>query len=225
MTELYLVRHGQASFRSTNYDQLSSLGHQQAVWLGEYFHHRGQHFDSILTGPLLRQRQTAEGIAKGLQLAVTKFSVIEALSEFNFQHVFDAYVQQYPNEALPADAPAADFYKLLKKGMQQWSTGDLSGQLGETWQQFEERMHNVITTLQNDFHGQKVLAVSSGGAIAMLLRHILQAPAQTAIELNLQIKNTALAHCFFNRRAMRLTCFNYAPHLDTNEREQHITYS
>ena len=30
MSELHLVRHAQASFGSTNYDQLSDLGHQQS---------------------------------------------------------------------------------------------------------------------------------------------------------------------------------------------------
>jgi broad specificity phosphatase PhoE len=30
MGQIYLVRHGQASFGSANYDQLSELGHEQA---------------------------------------------------------------------------------------------------------------------------------------------------------------------------------------------------
>ncbi len=30
MSELYLVRHAQASFGAANYDQLSDLGHQQS---------------------------------------------------------------------------------------------------------------------------------------------------------------------------------------------------
>lgn len=225
MAELYLVRHGQASFRSANYDQLSSLGNQQARWLGEYFHHRGHQFDNILIGSLARHRQTAAAIAAGLQLPAPEFHIMEGLNEFNFQQLFDAYVQQHPAEALSADAPAVDFYKLLKKGMQQWFSGELTTGIDETWQQFENRIHNVLATVQSEFHGQKVLAISSGGAIAMLLRHILQAPGETAIELNLQIRNTAFSHCFFNRHAVRMTTFNHIPHLDTREREQHITYS
>lgn len=225
MAELYLVRHGQASFRSDNYDQLSPRGKQQALWLGEYFHHRGHQFDHILTGSLVRHRQTAEAIAVGLQLPVAEFRIVEGLNEFNFQQLFDAYIHQHPAEALSADAPAADFYKLLKKGMQQWFGGELTCGIDETWQQFENRMHNVLAILQSEFLDQKVLAVSSGGAIAMLLRHILQAPGETAIELNLQIRNTAFSHCFFNRHAVRMTTFNQIPHLDTREREHNITYS
>jgi broad specificity phosphatase PhoE len=37
MGTLYLVRHGQASFGADDYDQLSPLGQQQTVRLGEYF--------------------------------------------------------------------------------------------------------------------------------------------------------------------------------------------
>lgn len=227
MAELYLVRHGQASFRSDNYDQLSPLGTQQALWLGEHFHQRGYQFDSILQGSMARHRQTAEAIAQGLQLplATAEFRLMDGLNEFNFQQLFDAYVQQHPHEAPSADAPAVEFYKLLKKSMQRWFSGELTEGIDETWQQFENRIHNVLAVLQSEFHGQKVLAVSSGGAIAMLLRHILQAPAQTAIELNLQIRNTAISHCFFNRHAVRMTTFNHIPHLDTQEREHNITFS
>jgi broad specificity phosphatase PhoE len=37
MGNLYLVRHGQASFGAADYDQLSELGQRQSVRLGEYF--------------------------------------------------------------------------------------------------------------------------------------------------------------------------------------------
>ena len=33
MSVIYLIRHGQASFGQQNYDQLSEVGHQQAVAL------------------------------------------------------------------------------------------------------------------------------------------------------------------------------------------------
>ena len=48
MGTLYLVRHGQASFGADDYDQLSELGHKQSVRLGEYFAHKGIHFDGLI---------------------------------------------------------------------------------------------------------------------------------------------------------------------------------
>lgn len=226
MAELYLVRHGQASFGAENYDKLSPLGHQQAIWLGEYFKDRGHEFDSILVGDMVRHRETAAGIAQGLQLTDPTFTTFEGLNEFDFHSLLDAYMEQFPEQALTQDAPAAEYYKLLKKSMHLWSLGQMeSTTLPETWQQFEDRVRDVMQTIQDRHHGQKVLAVSSGGAIAMALRQILKAPSETVIELNLQTKNTAIAHCFFNPKAVRLTSFNHVPHLDTHERTSKVTYS
>ncbi|MBN8464677.1 MAG: histidine phosphatase family protein, partial [Dechloromonas sp.] len=66
MAELYLVRHGQASFGTGDYDRLSALGERQGVWLGEYFGERGIAFDRVVTGSLRRHRQTADAIFRGL---------------------------------------------------------------------------------------------------------------------------------------------------------------
>ncbi len=62
MSQLFLVRHGQASFGAANYDQLSALGYQQSAWLGEHFAELGIQFSRIVTGTLARQQQTAASI-------------------------------------------------------------------------------------------------------------------------------------------------------------------
>ena len=53
MSELYLVRHGQASFGADNYDKLSPLGHKQSYVLGQYFKNKKIAFDRIITGDLV----------------------------------------------------------------------------------------------------------------------------------------------------------------------------
>lgn len=225
MAELFLVRHGQASFGSDNYDRLSPLGQQQSRWLGEYWRARGYQFDAILAGGLVRHQQTAAAIAEGLGPESPALQTLHELDEFDFHALLGLYWEQFPQQKPIAGASANAFYKQLKQAMQLWCDGQLSGTLPETWEQFEQRLRSVLARLQSDFYGQKVLAVSSGGAIAMALRHILRAPAATAIELNLQIKNTAVAHCFFNPRAIRLTTFNHVPHLDLPTRSTSVTYS
>ena len=66
MGNLYVVRHGQASFGADDYDQLSALGQKQSVRLGEYWRERGMTFEAVITGSLKRHRQTWEGIQQGL---------------------------------------------------------------------------------------------------------------------------------------------------------------
>ena len=68
MGNLYLVRHGQASFGAADYDNLSELGHRQSVRLGEYFAGKGLQFDAVITGTLKRHAQTWAGIAQGAGL-------------------------------------------------------------------------------------------------------------------------------------------------------------
>lgn len=225
MSELYLVRHGQASLGSDNYDQLSPLGHQQAEWLGEYFRERGIEFDAIVTGDMVRHRETAEGICRGLKSETPSFPVFPGLNEFDFHSLIACYVEQYPEHAIPKGSSVPLYFKQLKKAMQVWSTGQLSGDLPESWENFEQRVQGAMSSIQQELYGKKVLAVSSGGAISMALRQILNAPSETVIELNLQTKNTAIAHCFFNPKTLRMTSYNHVPHLDTRAREDKITYS
>jgi phosphohistidine phosphatase SixA len=48
MAELYLVRHGQASFGAENYDELSPAGFTQSVWLGEHFAQATLQFERVV---------------------------------------------------------------------------------------------------------------------------------------------------------------------------------
>jgi broad specificity phosphatase PhoE len=66
MSELYLVRHAQASFGAANYDQLSDLGHQQSRWLGEHLGKRGASFDTLVVGDMVRHHETMDGICAGM---------------------------------------------------------------------------------------------------------------------------------------------------------------
>ncbi len=66
MSTIYLVRHGQASFGTDNYDQLSATGREQVRQLGKYFAESGERIDRIYAGALRRQTETAEIIAESL---------------------------------------------------------------------------------------------------------------------------------------------------------------
>ena len=46
MTDIYLVRHGQASFGEKDYDNLSKLGLEQSYLLGQHFNHLNVKFSS-----------------------------------------------------------------------------------------------------------------------------------------------------------------------------------
>ena len=60
MSRLFIIRHGQASFLSDNYDQLSENGCSQAKFLGENLSSQDIVFDAVYCGNLVRQVDTAE---------------------------------------------------------------------------------------------------------------------------------------------------------------------
>ena len=225
MSELFLVRHGQASFHSDNYDQLSPLGHQQAQWLGQYFKQRNLEFDTILMGDMVRHRETKEGICLGMGAPELDAEVYPELNEFDFKRLTEAYLSTRPDERPAKDAAVPEFYRVLRKALHAWAAdGHIEG-APETWSNFEDRIDQMLTMIQDRPSKQKVLVVSSGGAISMALRQILQSPPQTMINLNLQTRNTGVSQCFFNSKGFNLNSFNHVPHLDHPERMDSITYS
>jgi broad specificity phosphatase PhoE len=72
--------------------------------------------------------------------------------------------------------------------------------------------------------GNRILAIGSGGSISTFIGLVIGIPDDSIFDLNLQYKNTAISHFFFNTEKMNLTGFNSTPHLDSNEMEQYITY-
>jgi len=219
MSELFLIRHAQASFGSENYDKLSELGHHQSSLLGEYFKQRNISFDHAVTGNMLRHRETAQGIVGD----VDTVEIDSGWNEFDFQSIMSAYFAIHPEKKPPEGAPKSEFYKALKVAMLAWSQ-DALGPLQEDWKSFEARVENAATRVFNSQY-KKVMVVSSGGAISVLLMQLLGLPLAKAIDFNLQIKNSSVHHFYFNKSSVQLSSFNNVPHLDHPERQHLISYS
>ena len=90
---------------------------------------------------------------------------------------------------------------------------------------FNHELLVFLDTLSQEHVGKKVLAVTSGGAIGMAISHLLGADQDSMTDLNLQIRNTSITHCFFNADRARLHSFNNVPHLDNLDKRKFITYS
>ncbi len=62
MSEIYLIRHGQASFGEEVYDKLSPTGIRQARVLARHLAHLNPSFDMVYCGTMERQRMTAQEV-------------------------------------------------------------------------------------------------------------------------------------------------------------------
>lgn len=225
MSELFLVRHAQASFGSDNYDRLSELGHRQARWLGEYFRSRNLAFDRVVCGRMVRHRETAEGIFQGMGQAIEAPETDPCWDEFDFEAIVGAYLDQFPGERPAPGASAGSFARLLRGALEAWTEDRLAATLPERWRQFAERVQSALTaTTTGPGNDRRILVVSSGGAIATALSQVLGAPASAMVHMNLQLRNSSVSHLHFNQRAVHFSGFNHAPHLDHPDRAGFVTY-
>jgi broad specificity phosphatase PhoE len=224
MATLYLVRHGQASFAAENYDCLSELGRRQSVWLGEYFNERGIVFARAVCGTLERQRQTARAILDTMGSALNA-AEHPGWNEYSGEALYKAYLgDEWVRARAKGDVRAV--YRTMKAALAAWSEDKLQGPLPETWSDFGKRISAAMRSACADLpHEANVLAATSGGAIGRAIADLLQAPARTAIELNLQFRNSGFCEIFFSPRSMRLVSFNCVPHLERGDRRHAITYS
>jgi broad specificity phosphatase PhoE len=224
MAELYLVRHGQASFGAANYDELSSSGVTQSRWLGEYFAQRGLRFDRVMTGTMRRHAQTADALLTAMGGEPMEIVQDADLNEYDFRALFSAFGESRPADgALAEEDSMKHFFKALKHVLQLWSEDKLPGCVPETWAQFQARVERARLAIQRA-GGKRVLVVSSGGPIAVLSQQVLQAPAAAAIALNMQIRNSSVSQYVFHDSAMSLVTFNTVPHLEQPERRNLVTH-
>ena len=231
MGTLYLVRHGQASFGAADYDQLSPLGRQQAVRLGQYWRDKGLRFDAVLTGTLRRHAQTYEGIAEGLQQgddAPQTWPLLElpGLNEYDSL----ALIRAIHSERLPRpDTPERyrQHFRLLCDALAQWMAGVISPQGMPSWQEFSDGVHGALERVRREHAGpeQNVLLVSSGGPIAAVVGQVLGTSPEVAIALNMRIRNSAVTEFSISPKRLMLQTFNGLAHLDGPECAGWVTHA
>jgi broad specificity phosphatase PhoE len=222
MGQLYLVRHGQASFGSDDYDRLSELGRRQCVRLGEYFRENGIVFEAALTGTLKRQVDSLAGIAQGLQMAPDA-QAWPGLNEYDSDALVAA-LNPGPLPPLTSPDGARAHFRLLREGLQAWMDGRTQPVGMPRHADFVAGIREALDHVRASHEGA-VLIVSSGGPIATAVADVLGAPNTTAIELNLRIRNSAVSELVFTPRRHSLLSFNTLPHLQGPERAGWITYS
>ncbi|GLS24705.1 histidine phosphatase family protein [Marinibactrum halimedae] len=229
MSNVLMVRHGQASFGAANYDKLSTLGHQQARWLGDYYRVQGLRFDHVFVGEQVRHRETAESLCTAFEGTVEPFQVHAGLNEFDFKAVIAAYQAKSANQQVLEGMTPREFFKLLRKAMLAWMSNELDPShhpdFQETWTDFTGRVLAAAEVIGQAARNGRVLVVSSGGVMSTLMAHVLDCPNESIIDINLQVKNTAQITYQATSGGFKLTGFNATPHLESSERSEFITYS
>ncbi len=222
MGTLYLVRHGQASFGAANYDQLSPLGHQQCLRLGQYLRGKGQRFEAVITGTLQRHHQSYAAIADGLQVQAQPV-LWPGLNEYD-SHAVIAAVHPAPLAKADTAEQYKHHFRLLRQGLKAWMTGTAQPAGMPSHRDFvagvAAALDHVLTSYQGD-----VLMVSSGGPISTALCHIMGSPAEVMIDLNMRLRNSAITEFAYTPKRHMLAAYNALPHLEGEAYQSWITYT
>ena len=216
MTEIVLVRHGQAisgARSEADYDRLSPLGSQQARWLGEHLELTGG-FDRVLSGTLNRQRQTAEG----MNLGARPHHVDPRLNELDYftlsQVLEDRHGIPFP------DGPEA-FAAHVPQVLEIWRQGH-AGPDHESYDDFRSRVLGAIKDAAEA--GPGAVLVTSTGAIATLCALALGLEEMMRARMFLKIANTSVHRFEFQGGTLHLNQFGATPHLDFPARHSARTH-
>jgi broad specificity phosphatase PhoE len=215
MTEIILIRHGQANSGAADeagYDRLSDLGHRQASWLGEWLNATDPHFDRIITGTLTRQRQTAA--AMGFT-ATSEDARLNELTYFDLAHAMEA------QHGVAAPDTAYDFYRYMPQVISHWAEDRLTD-IPETFGSFHTRITSLIEEVAAQ-HGRSML-VTSGGVIGMVMRHVLGLDTDSMTRMMLRTHNASVHRLRHVHGQLVLDSFNATPHLDAADRAHARTF-
>lgn len=227
MATLYLIRHGQASFMKSNYDQLSELGAAQAQQLGTYLANKDLQFDIAWMGALERHKDTYKNLVEtySQQQSFPEIVTDATLNEHQGAEIFNKLLPKLV-EAEPAlksamvhkgkDDPEVrkGVLKLFFQSLKKWAKGKLYLDGYEPFVDFKARCEQAYQTLLDGMEGKKSgIVISSGGTIGVLTGLLLGISDEKMMELNWQVMNTSITEFQYNKGQFYLKSFNGIPHL------------
>lgn len=235
MSEIYFIRHGQASFGEENYDRLSPLGVRQAKCLAKHLAAIGKSFDGVYHGEMERQQNTAREFinhyaSKGL--AVRAPVVSSAFNEYDSFTVWQALIPEMLADdpaiaedlaKIPADQKA--FQRVFVPLMARWITGKYKADGIPRWEEFTRRVKQGVEALMVRHGANKRLVVfTSVGPIIVTVKTALGLSDIKALEISWQLLNASITRIKYNSHGMMLAGFNEVTHLELEGDEGLITY-
>ncbi|GFE90974.1 histidine phosphatase family protein [Steroidobacter agaridevorans] len=231
MSTIYLVRHGQASFGTDNYDQLSETGREQVRQLGNYFAGLGERIDRIYSGGLRRQTETAEIIAGSFAEATPPIALEPAFNEYDSDLILHTFARSLtPEQLAEAGWPGLrtdrrKFQFFLERAARAWVEAQIEAEEMTPWRGFHGRIVAAMENIMRSEGRSKTLIVStSGGVIGTIVAHVMGLSNHLGIELNWAVHNASITRLIYSADKVSLSLFNGLPHLDRAELRHLITY-
>jgi len=194
---LYLVRHGQGSLGTDDYDRLSSRGLSQSSLLGERLQIEVDRPFRTWSGSLRRHRQTLSGL--GLN---GEGQIEPALNEYTVDALIRSAVTQADSLGLRVpDARAfsepvaylAMFLEWFPEVLSVWQQGRLACIDNGSWSAFQSRVLSPVKQWQLQLAGGgSVVVVTSAGVISTIVADLLGENLAWQRELNVCLYNASV---------------------------------
>jgi broad specificity phosphatase PhoE len=204
---LLLVRHGQASFGSADYDRLSLLGEAQAELVARRLAGLPSTIRDLVSGSLVRQRATAQAIAQAGRLDARsddrwdEYDHVGIAGEHSSELVFD------PKDTAGARDRAET---ALDRAVRRWVAGNADAV--ESHPDFVTRCSAALQSVTGA-PGTTVIA-TSGGVIAVIGTMLLGLPVDAWPSLARVSINTGITKIVTGRQGTTLVAFNDHAHLE-----------
>lgn len=214
MGELYLIRHGQANSGATteeDYDRLSDLGHLQSALLGDWMRAHEAPFDLVLSGSMRRHRETATGMGYAPEVFDPRLNEMQYFALARDMEI---------NHGIAPPQNETDFAVHMPQTLAAWEQATITG--AEPFATFETRITAALAEAAKP--GKRVLCVTSGGVITMVMRAALGLSTDQMAHILLPIYNSSLHKFRVRADGTFLLAFNSIPHLDPPHLADHRTH-
>jgi broad specificity phosphatase PhoE len=215
VSTIHLVRHGQASYGSDNYDQLSTTGYEQAATLGRAWADASFRPAVRVSGSLMRHQQTAERALATAGLS-DDFQVDESWNEVDTRELM---MVAYPDFVPPTPGIAnakqtEDYLEAFIKAVRRWTSGQYDPDYTLTFDAFVGEVRGALERVAEQLEpDQDAVVFTSGGPVSACTGVLLDDPANLWPQLCTIVVNASVTKVVTGSYGMRLLSFNEHAHL------------
>ena len=213
MGVLLLVRHGQASLGTADYDRLSDLGRRQAQVTGARLAEADLVVDRVVSGTLTRQRDTALAVLVALGRPGSELRIDERLDEYDHVEVMARHTAGITFETATASGETGlALQSALEEAIGRWISGGTG--YAEAHDAFIGRVLGAVRDLAAAPGG--TVAVTSGGVIAAICAWALGLPIERWPGLARLLVNASITKVISGQTGTHLVTFNDHAHLESD---------
>jgi broad specificity phosphatase PhoE len=207
---LLLLRHGQGSMGTSDYDQLSELGYRQARSAGARLARADLGIGQVWSGALARQQDTALAVLAELGRPPSDLRTDARLDEYDPRGVLGADTAGDPFAAATTPASGRVLQVTLDEALARWIQGGAG--YPEPHAAFTARVDASVTDLAAV--PGTTLAVTSAGVIAVACARLTGLTADRWPALARVVVNASITKLITGRTGTHLLTFNDHAHLE-----------